>query len=119
MEPKISLSLLVPGAGLLTQGYCEKYPEESYKKEFIKVEWKEGKNVKHETLVINLRKNRTITQHININKEAYEHMLNTPTDVKLTKKWRTIPKKDRLKKHLDLIAEDLRAISYDYEILDD
>lgn len=119
MEPKISLSLCVQGAQLLTPEFCEKNPLESYNVEPLRIEWRDGKQLKHETLSIVTRKNRLITQHININKDAYEHMLATPVEVRLTKKWKTMPKKDRLKMHFDLIAKDLNAVSYTYEVLDD
>lgn len=119
MEPKISLSLFVPGAKILTPEYCEKYPKESFNKEIIKVQWKEGNKMKSDTLFIVTRKNKLITQHININKEAYEYMLESPADNTSPKKWKTVPKKERLKRHFDIIAEQLKAVSYEYEILDD
>lgn len=123
MEVKVSLSMLVPGAGLLTPEFCEKNPKESYDKHKIPFTYTKGKgkNTKRvkELLVISTRKQRTVTQNINICEEAYEYMLTTPTSNKLAKVWNSLSKKERLKAHFDLIAHDLHAISYSYEVLGD
>ena len=135
MEAKIVLSLLVPGAKRLTQEFCEKNPKDSYKEETIKVEYYTGKGnykKKHkEDVVIQLRKNRLITHTINMSKEAYTYMVNTPSDpelAKLTKAstkrkkirvWDTMSLDQRLKSYFDLIASDFNAKSYTYKILDE
>ena len=135
MEAKIVLSLLVPGAKRLTQGFCEKNPKDSYNQETIKVEYYSGKNnykKRHsEDIVIKLRKNELITHIINMGKEAYTYMIATPSNPELakftkasTKKkkvriWDTMSIDQRLKGHFDLIASDFHAESYTYKILDE
>ena len=134
MEVKVSLSLLVQGAGLLTHEFCEKNPKESYNKDkvLISLTKGKGKNQKEikKLLVINTRKQKLVTQNINICEEAYHYMLSTPTSQKLAKViktkqngdmirvWDTLSVHERLKHHFDLIAHDLRAVSYSYEILE-
>lgn len=123
VEPKVSLSLLVPGAGMLSSQECEKNPKTSYNEYKLSIKYTKG-NGKHqkvvkELLVFQTRKPRLVSQHINLCKEAYEGMLETPTSDKLKKVWRTLSVRERLKYHFDLIAHDLGAVSYNFEILDD
>lgn len=123
METKISLSLLVPGAGLLTQEFCDKNSKESYNVSKISVQYQSGKGKKRklvkELLKVHTRKQRLVTQHINMCAEAYEYMLATPTEPKLLKVWNRLSEAIRLKHHFDQIAHDFRAVSYSYEILGD
>lgn len=123
-EIKISLSLQVQGAGLLSSQECDKNPKESYDEHKIPVTFTKGKGkfqkVVKQILSVKTRKQRLITQNISISKEAYDYMLETPVNTKMSlEKWKTLPIKERLKAHLDLIAHDLKAVSYTYEILDD
>ena len=123
VEPKISLSLLVPGAVMLSSQECDKKPKESYDKHKMLVSYPKGKG-KHqkmvkELLVFKTRKPRLVTQNINLCEEAYQFMLLTPTTTKLGRIWDTLSVHERLKKHFDLIAYDFHAVSYSYEILGD
>lgn len=136
IEPKISLSLLVPGTGMLSSQECEKNPKDSYDKHSVLICYTKGKG-KHQKLVkenlaFNTRKGRLVSQNINICEEAYYDMLSTPTSNKLAKPikknkngevvkrvWDTLSEKERLCHHFDLIAHDLHAVSYSYEVLDD
>lgn len=136
VESKVSLSLFVPGANMLSSQECEKNPKDSYDENKITVSYTKGKGKKAQkvkkTYVFMTRKQRLITQNININREAYEYMLQTPTTTKLSKPvkrnnagdviqrvWDTMSVDARLKEHFNLIAHDFRAVSYSYEILDD
>lgn len=134
IEPKVSLSLLVRSAGMLNESECEKNPKENYEQHRLTVNYTKGKgqNKKRvqEVLVFHTRKPRLITQHINIGKEAYESMLSTPVSEAYTKilknkkgkikrVWDTLPLEVKLKEHFKLIAEDLGAVSFSFEILDD
>lgn len=94
-----------------------------------------GKKVKYKRtitkpLYVHTRKARTASQHINMSTEAYLHMLSTPVNAKLAKvvkvtksgavrAWDLLSEHERLTHHLDLIAHDLHAISYEYEVLGD
>lgn len=136
VEPKINLSLLVPGAGLLTPEFCEKNPKESYNEHKMLISYTKGKGKNQreakKLLVIQTRRQRLVTQNINICEEAYKHMLSTPTSAKFSKPtkknkagdviervWDTKSVHERLKEHFDLMAHDLHAVSYSYEILGD
>lgn len=136
VEPKISLSLLVPGAGMLSSQECDKNPQESYdeQKMLVKYTKGKGKNQKEvkKLLTIKTRKQRMVSQNITICDEAYRHMIETPATPRLAKPtkynkygeviervWDTLALHERLKHHFDQIAHDLRAVSYSYEILGD
>lgn len=136
LEIKVRLSLSVPGAQLLSEQECSKNPKISYNDEKVIITnfKQKGKNQKEITkhIVIKTRKQRPVIQNISICKEAYKYMLSTPTSTKFNKPtkrnkngdvvermWDTMSVHERLKKHFDLIAHDFRAISYNYEILED
>lgn len=123
VEPKVSLSLLVPGAGMLSQQEAENKPKESYDKHKMLIKYTKGKGKKQKTvkelLVIKTRKPKLVSQNINICEEAFKEMLITPTSPKLARVWSSLKVKERLKHHFDLIAHDLGAVSYSFEILGD
>lgn len=123
VEPKISLSLLVPGANRLSSQECDENSKENYNEHRVLISYTKGKG-KHQkqvkkTLVIQTRKQKLVTQSINICEEAYRYMLNTPASPKLAKIWKSLPIRKRLNHHFDLIANDLHAVSYSYEVLAD
>lgn len=136
VEPKISLSLLVPGAGMLSSQVCEQNPKECYSEHKMLLSYTKGKGkyqkVVKKPLIVKLRKQKLVSQNINLCDEAYHHMLSTPTSPKLAKPtkvnaygdvvervWDTLSENERLKSHLDLIAHDLGAVSYSFEVLGD
>lgn len=136
VEPKVSLSLLVPGAGMLSSQECEKNPKESYNQCKVHLSYTKGKGKNQKKvkklLVIQTRKQKLVTQNINICEEAYKYMLSTPTSQKLAKPvkvnksgnvvkrvWDTMSEQERLNEHFKLIAHDLHAVSYSYEVLGD
>lgn len=121
---------------MMSSQECEKNPKESYNEHkmlinFTKGKGKNQKEVK-KLLVIKTRKQKLVSQNISICEEAYKSMLSTPTSRKLAKPtkvnalgdviervWDTMSVNERLKCHFDLIAHDLNAVSYSYEILGD
>lgn len=136
IEPKVSLSLLVRGAGMLSSQECEKNPKESYneKKMLVSIPKGKGKNKKEvkKLVVIKTRKQKLITQNISICDEAYQHMISTPTSAKFARPvktnkageivkrvWDTLSVDERLKHHFNQIAHDLGAVSFSYEVLKD
>lgn len=126
MEVKVSLSLLVPGAGLLAPEFCDKNPKESYDVIKLRVQNGRGKN-STELLTVATRKNKTAKQSISITKEAYNYMVsnefesNCPSLLRKYPKhvWLKMTPKQRLEAHLAILAESLGAISFTYEVFDD
>lgn len=125
--------MLVPGATMLSQQEAENKPKQSYNTNKLSVTYTKGKG-KHqknatEVIVYKTRKTKLASHHINMSKEAYEYMLDTPTSSKFAKivntpkgkkkLWNTFSIKERLKHHFDQIAHDFRAVSYSYEVLGD
>lgn len=135
-ELKVSLNLLVPGAGMLSSQECEKNPKESYDEHKMLVSTIKGKGKykreEKKLLIIKTRKQKLVSQNINITERAYNYMLNSPTSPKLAKPtkynklgevvervWDTLTVDARLKAHFDRIAYDLHAVGYSYEVLGD
>lgn len=136
-DVKLRLSLCVPGAQMLSKQECLKNPKESYNISKMTVEHTVGNGkkakVKKEILTIKTRKSKEVKQNINITAEAYYHMISDsePPTPKYAKPvgtkgnnipislWSTMKPKDRLKVHLNLIAEHFNASRYTYEVIDD
>lgn len=134
---KIRLSLCVQGAQMLSREESLKNPKESYdiSKMTIETKVKDGKRikVKKEILTIRTRKSKMVKQNINITTDAYYHMVSsseipaskyarvvgTKGDGTPISLWSTMKPDQRLKVHLDLIAEHFNASGYTYEVLDD
>lgn len=134
IDNKLSLTFVIPGSTLVSSQECEKNPKKNSITHKIVLTYTKGrgkhKKVVNKSLYIKTRKCKTATQHINMSTEAYLHMLNTPTTLKLTKlvrgengelkrAWDLLSNHEKLMQHLDLLAHDLKAISYEYEILND
>lgn len=136
-DVKLRLSLCIPGAQKLSKQECLKNPKESYNTSIVNVNYevKSGKTikVKSQDLIIKTRKQRLIKQIINITSEAYYYMIDSTKPpfskyAKIVSKrksgtpislWSTMRQEERLKVHLDLIAEHFNASKYTYEVLDD
>lgn len=130
IEPKIRLSLYVPGAKMLSSQECDENPKENYTLHKLNVEYAEGngkkKSIKKETLLFRTKNNRLVRQNINMSKEAYDYMVHTPVSEQYNRKinkkqkvWDTFSIDKRLRMYFDNIANDIRAVKYNYEILDD
>lgn len=125
-EIKVRLSMEVPGATMLSTQDCVKMSKkEAYDHTIVVVEQKVRKGKKlvaeKKTLHINTRKSKPARQVISISKEAYSYMTDAKEipSAKLLKTWNNMTTVQRLEYHLNLIAEDLGATSFSYEVLDD
>lgn len=119
MDVKIVLSLTVPGSVMFTQEDCENNKRLAKEHKMrVTLEKKGGKKVT-ETLVFFTRKTKDAVRKIKMSREAYDYMIETPSDVKLSAKWKSMRKNERLRNHFDLIAKDFNAKNYDYEVLED
>lgn len=129
IEPKVRLSLVVPGATMLSRQECLKNPKESYNTHRILLETEEGKGKKRvkELITVKTRKSKPATQSLSICKEAYDYMVNpdiaplpyNEKDKKGKTLWASMSIEERLKFHMEEIAKGLGASEYSYEILDD
>lgn len=127
----------VPGAQMLSKQECLKNPKEKHDTTIVPIVYTVGKGksakVKKENLIVKTRRSRDAKHCLNISSEGYYHMIDSSESpsakysrVVGTKKdgtpislWSTMKITERLKVHLDLIAEHFCASSYSYEILDD
>ena len=123
---KLSLKIVLPGRTLLSEQECSKNPEESFNSHSMVVE-----DNKHNKEVIHFqtRKNRTITQCLNISEEAYKAMTAKASDQKddmnncpewsKARDWFNLSKTQRLEAHLDRISKTVGGVSFTYNVLDD
>ena len=65
---KLSLKIVLPGRTLLSEQECSKNPKESFNNHSMVVTDEEHHK---EVIHFNTRKNRTVTQCLNISEEAY------------------------------------------------
>ena len=141
-EIKVNLSIVLPGRTLLSKEECLKTTQKVienkskngkvFKKTInIQVEdWSkmdkhtmkvEAKGEKPEIITFYTRRSKPALQILNINKEAYEYMIDKnycPSWVKPSR-WNGMSKKERLESHLQRTVEYLGGISYTYKVLDD
>ena len=132
VETKLSLILVLPGSTMVSQQEAENKPKELTETNFLTIKSydKKSKKFKKETIVFRTRKNTTVRQVLKMTQEAYEAMLNESTNPKynkivakakgkLIRVWDTMSEDARIKKHCELIAHDMGAIDFSYNILED
>ena len=131
VEPKLSLILVLPGSIMVSQQVAENKPEElteEQKVSFKSYKPKKGKSL--EVITFRTRKSIPARQVLKMFQEAYEAMLGEPTSPKYNKivarvkgkfirVWDTMSEDARIKKHCELIAHDMGAIDFSYNILGD
>lgn len=131
VEPKLSLTLVLPGSIMVSQQAAENKPKELTEecKMFFKSS-KSKKNKSSEVITFRVRKSIPAKQVLKMSKEAYEAMLEEPTNPKynkvvakvkgkLIRVWDTMSEDARIKKHCELIAHDRDAIDFSYHVLED
>ena len=76
IEPKVSLTLILPGSNMVSQQEAENKPKDYTEPNFLTIRTfdEETKKVKKETLVFNTRKSIDAAQVLKISQEAYEAM---------------------------------------------
>ena len=121
MDVKIVLTLVVPGATMVTQELAKVAPQDNTDVHFVDVQEKDknGNYKKKETLVVRTRKAKDVVQKIKMDREAYDFMLSTPVDPKMAARWKSTRNNDRLRFHFEQIAKDFNAKSFYYEVLED
>lgn len=107
METKLSVTFVLPGRTMETQVA----PANS---KTIKIKTKKGYKTKK---VLPERTFIPAKQVINISEIAYKAMIENCASNKFNKMWNTMAKNERIKQHLNLIAHDLGAISFTFEVL--
>lgn len=125
-ETKVRLSMVVPGATMISSQDCEKMSKkEAYNHSTLTVNYKvkKGKKtvIEKETLHIHTRKSIPARRNLCISKESYRHMISVEEipSLSMKKVWSRLPATKRLEYHLNDIAESFGALSFSYEILDD
>lgn len=127
-EPKLSLTLILPGSIMVSQQVAENKPEELTEEH--KMVFKNYKSKKTKAITFRTRKSIPARQVLKMSQEAYENMLRESTSPKynrivaksknkLIKVWDTMTENIRIKKHCEIIAHDMGAIDFNFNILRD
>ena len=131
VEPKLSLILVLPGSIMVSQQVAENKPEELTEEHKVLFKnYKSKKDKSPEVITFRTRKSIPARQVLKMTQEAYEAMLEGSTSPKynkviakvkgkLIRVWDTTSEDARIKKHCELIAHDMGAIDFSYNILDD
>lgn len=116
-EIKLNLNITLPGRIMLSDEECSKNPETSYDYSTLLVTSPDGK--RKTKLNIQTRKYRPASQSINLNSDAYYHMISNETPAFSTpKKWAKYSKKQRLELHLFNIMGHLGGINLSYTVFE-
>ena len=132
IEPKLSLTLVLQGSSMVSQQEAENKPKEFTEPNFLTIKSydRKLKKFKKETIAFRTRKNVTVRQVLKMSQEAYEAMLEEPTNPKynkvvakvkgkLIRVWDTMSEESRIKKHCELIAHDMNALDFSFNVLED
>lgn len=131
VEPKLSLILVLPGSIMISQQVAENKPEELTEEHKVLFKsYKSKKDKSPEIITFRTRKSIPAKQVLKMSQEAYKAMLEESTSPKydkviakvkgkLIRVWDTMSEDARIKKHCELIAHDMGAIDFSYNILDD
>ena len=131
IEPKLSLILVLPGSIMVSQQVAENKPEElTEEHKMLFKSYKSKKNKGTEVITLRTRKSIPVKQVLKMSQEAYEAMLEEPTNPKynkvvakvkgkLIRVWDTMSEESRIKKHCELIAHDMNALDFSFNVLED
>ena len=132
VEPKLSLTLVLPGSTMVSQQVAENKPEENYEQHSFTLREFNKKSKKYFTKTYNysIRKSIPAKQVWKMSQKAYKAMLETPTSPKYSKivakskgklirVWDTMSEENRIRKHCELIAHDKGAIDFSFYIFGD
>ena len=132
VEPKLSLTLVLPGSTMVSQQAAENKPKESYEQHSLTLREFDKKSKKYvtKTYTYYTRKSVPARQVLKMSQEAYETMLETSTSPKynkvvaiskgkLIRVWDTMSEDARIRKHCELIAHDMGAIDFSFNVLED
>lgn len=132
IEPKLSLTLVLPGSTMVSQQAAENKPKESYEQHSLTLREFDKKSKKYvtKTYTYYTRKSVPARQVLKMSQETYEAMLETSTSPKynkvvakskgkLIRVWDTMSEDARIRKHCELIAHDMGAIDFSFNVLGD
>ena len=131
IEPKLSLILVLPGSIMVSQQVAENKPEElTEEHKMLFKSYKSKKDKGPEVITFRTRKSMPAKQVLKMSQEAYEAMLEEPTNPKynkvvakvkgkLIRVWDTMSEESRIKKHCELIAHDMNALDFSFNVLED
>ena len=123
----MSLTLVLPGSIMVSQQEAENKPELTMADKFSVYN---EKTKKFDIVPFRIRKCIPVKQVMKMSQDAYVAMLEESTDPKYNKivgkskgkpirLWDTMSEDDRIQLHCALIAKDMNAISFDFNVFED
>ncbi len=132
VEPKLSLTLTLPGSDMVSQQEAENKPKELTEENtlFFRIYSNKTKKIEPKIVKFRTRKSIPAKQVLKMSQEAYEAMLEESTNPKYDKiiakvkgknirVWDTMSEDARIKKHCELIAHDFGALDFSFNVLGD
>lgn len=130
VEPKLSLILVLPGSIMISQQVAENKPEFTEEHKMVFKSYKSKKDKEPDVVTFRTRKSIPAKQVLKMSQEAYEAMLETSTSPKynkviakskgkLIRVWDTMSEDAKIRKHCELIAHDMGAIDFSFNVLGD
>ena len=128
-EPKVSLTLVLPGNNIVSQQEAEYKPEELTEENKMFFRGYKSKNDKSPDIItFTTRKSIPAKQVLKMSQEAYEAMLEESTSPKynkviakvkgkLIRVWDTMSEDASIKKHCAIIAHDLGDTDFHFNTL--
>jgi hypothetical protein len=113
---KVTVSFSIPGSIMLKENDPNGDPVE-FVSSSLSVSNRNSK--KSETITFKTPKCKPCTQSINMTREAYKSMLNTPIHKISPFQWNSMSKKKKIAEHLKDIQHDLHATSFEFIIYED
>ena len=116
---------------MVSQQVAENKPEElTEEHKMLFKSYKSKKDKSPEVITFRTRKSIPARQVLKMSQEAYEAMLEEPTNPKynkvvakvkgkLIRVWDTMSEESRIKKHCELIAHDMNALDFSFNVLED
>lgn len=126
VEPKLSLILVLPGSTMISQQVAENKSEFTEEHKMVFKSYKSKKDKEPDVVTFTI----PAKQVLKMSQEAYEAMLETSTSPKynkvvakskgkLIRVWDTMSEDARIRKHCELIAHDMGAIDFSFNVLGD
>lgn len=127
MDTKLTLTVMVQGAKLLSEEVCQSDPENNYDthKLVLDVKYWDKKTKKNywkkEPVFFKTRKNQLVAQTINISNDAYLSFMNPDNCPSWCsfKEWRRLQPDQRLEAHMQRLSDSLGGVSYSYTVYKD
>lgn len=122
-EPKLRLTITLPGSVMMSEQECSENPKENYKS--FSIEWTKTKkfkgktvNIKERVYVNNVRKCVPCKQTLSISEESYQMMIDECPSWEKPFVWKKYNIHQKLKSHFNILTQQFGGIGFHYEFIE-